>query len=373
MQNALNSLEQVSEKTKQNIFSFNLEAMQNVLLENKFSKFRAKQVIDWIYKKKVFKLENMTNLPNDLKNFLQNNFSFYLPSVEKISGKIGDSSIKLLLKLEDASFIETVILFTDQTKDNFRKTVCVSSQVGCACGCKFCASGLAGFKRNLTTAEIIGQLFAVWDFLEENFKQTKTERVAFDNIVFMGMGEPLNNFENLKNALIVLNDDNCLGFSGRRVTVSTCGIVPKIDLISNDEQINCRLAVSMHATTNDIRDKIMPINKKWRLEELLGAVKNFYDKKNKMVTLEYIMIKNINDSKEDLLRLIKIAKTNHAHINLIPYNPVESLDWQRPDIATCQKFYHKLVENKIRATLRMEKGSNIDAACGQLYLRQNNS
>ena len=244
-----------------------------------------------------------------------------------------------------------------------RKTICVSSQVGCAYGCKFCASGLAGWKRHLSAGEIIEQVLHICRTqpLENN------ERLPFDNIVFMGMGEPLANYNQVIRAITILNAPWGFNFGARRITVSTSGLVPEIYKLA-EEPISFRLAISLHGATNAVREQIMPINRKYPLEELLPAIQKFSDSKGRMVTLEYILIDSINDDLDQAKNLVKIAKDLHAHVNLIPYNKVEGLPWKRPNIMRQKKFHDYLKAENVSATIRKEKGDDIAAACGQLRL-----
>jgi 23S rRNA (adenine2503-C2)-methyltransferase len=240
-----------------------------------------------------------------------------------------------------------------------RRTLCVSSQVGCAYGCKFCASGLAGFTRNLDASEIAGQVLAA--------EQLSNERV--DNIVFMGMGEPLANINNLLSAINLITNEKTLHLGARHLTISTSGLVPQIrQLAEHPQQI--RLAISLHGATDEIRQQIMPVNRKWPLAELFDALDYWNSRKNQKLTLEYILIENINDSLEQATILARVARRLHAKVNLIPYNTVEGLEWKRPNDQQCRAFRDILKNAGVQATLRLEKGHDIDAACGQLRLKQ---
>lgn len=350
--------------------------------------------MDWVYKKRVEQWEAMTNLPKDFRVWLGESFILY-PVAPLLDKRSNDVTQKLLMELEDKSLIETVLIRAPQEGvglEHSRKTVCVSIQVGCAYGCKFCASGLAGFRRNLEPSEIVAQLMHICrrEAAEERrtsnpaeretsnevvgrgrvSKESKAaaERPAFDNIVFMGMGEPLANYEALVRTLRILNADWGLNFGARRITVSTSGLAPQIERLA-DEGIAVRLAISLHGATNEVRDQIMPVNKRYPLEKLLPAAKAFQQKHGRMLTLEFILIEGVNDSLDQARELAKIARDLHAHVNCIPYNTVEGLPWKRPSIPRQDAFVEVLRKAGVSVTIRREKGHDIEAACGQLRLK----
>ncbi len=264
--------------------------------------------------------------------------------------------------MEDGSLVESVIIPAATAKNgekSDRITLCVSSQVGCAFGCRFCASGLLGLKRNLTTGEIVGQILSA--------ESIAGKRV--NNLVFMGMGEPLANFDNLHDALEIITSHRGLEIGARHITISTSGFVPGLKkLAAYPKQI--RLAVSLHGATNEVRDQIMPVNKKWPLEQLIPALEAWGKDSNQMPTLEYILIRDVNDSRQNAADLIRIAKRLHAKVNLIPYNTVEGLPWARPSEQHCHMFRSLIHQARIPVTMRYEKGHDINAACGQLRLRK---
>jgi 23S rRNA (adenine2503-C2)-methyltransferase len=235
-------------------------------------------------------------------------------------------------------------------------------------GCVFCASGLAGLKRDLSAGEIVHQLVQVCRREDAHTPRARAELASFDNIVVMGMGEPLHNYDNLMRALTILNAPWGLGFGARRITISTSGLVPRIIELAG-EPVGFRLAVSLHGATNEVREQIMPVNKRWPLEELLPAVRIFSEKHGRMVTLEFILIEGVNDTPDQAAKLRDIAGDLHAHVNLIPYNTVEGLPWKRPSPGRQQEFLAVLQERGVSVTLRREKGNDIDAACGQLRLK----
>jgi len=332
--------------------------------------FRARQVLDWLYKKRVRSWEEMSNLPKNLRGKLAARFEI-APARRILAKESADDTEKILLQMEDGSMIETVVIRAPQVgvgQDSSRKTICISTQVGCAYGCRFCASGLAGWKRDLSTGEIVSQLIHVCHQEDSDTQRADEEIASFDNIVVMGMGEPMANYGNLLPALRILNAEWGLKFGARRITVSTSGIVPRIlELAEEPEQF--RLAVSLHGATNHVRDQIMPINRKYPLEELVPAIAAYASKKGRMVTLEFILIADLNDTLEQADALARIARELRAHVNLIPYNTVDGLHWQRPSIDRQDSFYERLRDHGASATIRREKGHDIAAACGQLRLR----
>ncbi len=359
------------EPAKPALYGETLESLSARLREVGEKSFRAGQIMDWLYKKRATSYEQMTNLPLALRQWLDATFT--LQPAHKILGKTSeDVTDKLLLQLEDRSLIETVIIRAPQVGvgvGQSRKTICISTQVGCAYGCRFCASGLAGWRRDLTAGEIVAQLMQVCLQEDPHTHRAKEDLASFDNIVVMGMGEPLANYDNLIRALGIVNAEWGLHFGARRITLSTSGLVPEIRKLA-EEPMSFRLAISLHGATNEVREKIMPINRKYPLETLLPAVKYFAGKHGRMVTLEYILIDGINDSDEQARILGTIARDLHAHVNLIPYNTVQGLEWKRPSLEQQERFAGLLSEARVSVTLRREKGHDINAACGQLRLQK---
>ncbi len=355
---------------KPNLLEATPETLKRELGEVGEPAFRARQILGWVYRQRVGHIEAMTNLPKGLRAWLQDRFVLN-PTRQLLAKKASDVTEKLLLELEDRSLVETVLIRYPQEGvgvDNARSTICVSSQVGCAYGCRFCASGLAGWKRNLTAGEIIGQFLHVCHLEEGRRGRSTGNNLPFDNVVFMGMGEPLANYDNVIAAIGALNAEWGLHFGARRITVSTSGLVPEILKLA-DEPIQFRLAVSLHGATNEVRERIMPINRRYPLEALIPAVKKFSDQRGRMLTLEYILIEDVNDTLDQAEALVPIARELHAHVNLIPYNRVEGLPWVRPNLARQMAFARILREAGVSHTVRKEKGHDIDAACGQLRLR----
>ena len=351
---------------KDNFFLLGADEFKSRLASAGFEKYRAAQVFDAVYKNKIFAPLEIPAIPQKLREWLLENFQFC--AAEMVGKKqSGDETKKYLFELNDGNFVECVLLKAPTDDGGIRKTLCMSTQVGCACACKFCASALRGFVRNLTSAEIISQALP---FIEETTAGGKKSRkFEFENIVVMGMGEPLINYQNLMPALSVFNSAEKFAFGARRITVSTCGIADKLEKLSEDG-FPYRLAISLHGATDEVRGQIMPINSRFPLTRLLAAAEKFSKNCGRMITLEYILIENVNDSFEQARELAKIARRLHAHINLIPYNKVPTLPWRRSDAGRRAAFAKILDGAGVSYTLRREKGSEIDAACGQLALKK---
>lgn len=325
--------------------------------------YRIAQVREWIFAKGVLDFEDMSNLPLSLRTKLKDEYDLTPMDLAKEQGSF-DTTQKFLWKLRDGQLIESVLIRATEGTQGVRAnrlTLCVSTQVGCGLGCKFCASGLDGLKRNLSTGEILGQIILA---------RTKAG-IRIDNLVFMGMGEPLANLSALIPALDQILSPQGLGIGARHITLSTSGLVPKIlELAKYPAQI--RLAVSLHGGDDETRGKIMPINDRFSIDELFAACQTFIEQRKKMITLEYILIAGINDDLKQAELLAKHAIKLNAKVNLIPYNRVDGLDWKRPSITQIEAFHKRVSQLKVpRVTLRMEKGHDIEAACGQLRLRHN--
>lgn len=338
--------------------------------------YRVPQLLDWLYKRRVTSWEQMTNLPKALREKLQQAYSLEILGLVRKQGSI-DTTQKFLWKLADGSFIESVLIPANPAlygEASDRHTLCISTQVGCAYGCRFCASGLEGWKRNLGVHEIVEQVLAVerWHAATaaatgQGAVSAETDRVV-NNIVVMGMGEPLANYDNLLKALKILNAPWGGGIGARKITVSTSGLAPQIRKLA-DEPHQFRLAISLHGATDEVRNKIMPVNKKYPLAELTNACEYYQHQKGRMITLEYILIKDVNDKLDQVKPLAELSKRLNAKVNLIPYNKVEGLPWERPVEESSERFLEALEARGVTATLRREKGHDIDAACGQLRLK----
>lgn len=323
--------------------------------------YRVEQIRNWIFEKGILDWEEMSNLPISLRDELSQIWDTVPMEQVRIQGS-ADTTRKFLWRLRDEQLIESVLIpATTGTKGvrSSRLTLCVSTQVGCALGCKFCASGLDGLKRNLSTGEIVGQILMA----------RKEAGRRIDNLVFMGMGEPLANLRAVQPALDQILSPKGLGIGARHITLSTSGLVPKIlELAKYPAQV--RLAISLHGGDNQTRERIMPINRTYPVEQLLEACERFIEERKKMITLEYILIEGINDDLAQADLLANHARRLNAKVNLIPYNQVEGLEWKRPELSQIRAFHKKVEEGKApRVTLRMEKGHDIDAACGQLRLK----
>jgi 23S rRNA (adenine2503-C2)-methyltransferase len=347
------------------------ETLGERLVADGHPRYRAGQIFEWLYPRRIESAEAMTNLPANLRAWLAQHYDFEATGLVQRKAS-SDVTQKILQRLRDGSLIETVIIRAPMEgvgQEKSRRTICISTQVGCAYGCKFCASGLEGWKRDLSVGEIVSQLVQVCRIEDKADPARAAEGLAsFDNIVVMGMGEPLANYDNLLAALRIVNASWGFGFGARRVTISTSGVVPKILKLA-EEPLGFRLAISLHGATNEVRNQIMPVNKKFPLEELIPAAKAFARKHGRMLTLEFILIEDINDSLDQAKRLAAIARELHAHVNLIPYNKVEGLPWVRPSLTRQDRFVKELRALGVTATLRREKGHDIDAACGQLRLQ----
>jgi len=355
--------------SKPHLLGETLESLTEKLTALGQPAFRAKQVTEWIYKKFETDPQQMSNLPQALRNTLCEHFAT-TPTTHVLTKGDPDTTQKLLLRLEDGHHIETVLIKAPDFNDpaeKFRKTLCISTQVGCAYGCKFCASGLNGWKRDLLAGEIISELFEI--IRVEGAKTTdKENRLPFDNIVVMGMGEPLANFDNLMRALSIINADWGFNFGARRITVSTSGLVPRIKELA-ELPTQFRLAISLHGATNEVRSQIMPVNRKYPLEELMEAARYYNERHNRMITFEYILIDDLNATKDQAEALGQLCQGMNVHINAIPYNTVEGLPWKRPSEEDMEIFIRKLKSWRLSVTIRREKGHSIEAACGQLRLQ----
>lgn len=346
-------------------------------------RYRVGQLCEWLYARRATSWDAMTNLPKPLRAKLAEHFTLQTLELVRKQGA-RDTTQKFLWRLADGAFIESVLIPANPAlygEASDRHTLCVSTQVGCAYGCKFCASGLDGWKRNLLPHEIVEQVQAVerWATKESSAQSPKSRAESgsrfpspasrlVDNLVIMGMGEPLANYDNLLKALRILNAPWGGGIGARKITISTSGLAPQIRKLA-DEPEQFRLAISLHGATDQVRAKIMPVNRKFPLKELTAALDYYQSRKNKILTFEFILIAGVNDSLEQTKPLAMLAKRLHAKVNLIPYNNVEGLNWQRPDEATCETLLAALEKQKVIATLRREKGHEIDAACGQLRLK----
>jgi 23S rRNA (adenine2503-C2)-methyltransferase len=329
--------------------------------------YRADQVLQWLHQKHAANWEAMTNLAKPLREKLAAEYVFSTVELARLQGS-GDTTRKFLWRLHDGQLVESVLIPANPAlygEASDRHTLCVSTQVGCAYGCTFCASGLDGFKRNLEPAEIIDQVLAVERWHKE---QGGAGERLINNLVIMGMGEPLANYDNLLAALANLNSSWAANIGARKITISTSGLVPEIKKLAAQPR-QYRLAISLHGATDEVRERIMPINRKFPLAQLTAAAEEYQREKKGMITLEYILIAGINDNLDQTKPLAQLSRRLHAKVNLIPYNKVDGLDLSRPDERAQDAFCAALEAEGTPVTLRREKGHDIDAACGQLRLR----
>lgn len=322
--------------------------------------FRRRQVAEWVFKKRAASFEQMTSLPAAWRTNLGGHFTLHALELARSQGA-HDATRKFLWRLNDAALVESVLIPASPSlygDPSDRLTLCVSTQVGCAYGCRFCASGLDGFRRNLSAGEIVAQIMAA--------EMASGSRV--NNLVFMGMGEPLANYDNLSRAIDIINAPWGLGIGARHITISTSGLVPGILRLAEDPR-QIRLAISLHGATDDVRDRIMPINRKYPVAELIEACAQYRAKRHRVLTFEYILIDGVNDDPAQARFLAEHARRLRAKVNLIPYNPVQGLRFRQPPESRIAAFAKVLEDRRVPATVRREKGKDIDAACGQLRLK----
>ena len=350
-------------KEKINILNLSQEELTDFLVSLGLKKFYGKEVFIWLHKKIVRNFDDMTNISLKDREILKENAYISLFNLLKYQVSKIDKTEKFLFSLEDGGTIETVLLrHKDSKNKEIRNTLCVSSQVGCPVKCSFCATGQSGYMRNLNVSEILNQVYTVE-------RRLKNKGENLNNLVFMGMGEPLLNIDNLSKALSIISNENGVNISKRKITISTSGIVPGIEKILL-EKIPIELAVSLHSAINEKRDQIIPINKNFPLEDLSAVLVEYQKQTKRRLTFEYILIDNFNISEVDANALADFAHQFDHIINLIPYNEVDGVEHKRPSVKKIERFY-KYLKNvrKLNVTLRQEKGSDIDGACGQLRQR----
>ena len=332
-----------------NIKDYDLEDLKKEFTEMNEKPFRAEQVFKWIYESKVTSFDEMTNLSLELREKLKENYTmcnFMILRKQESS----DGTKKYLFDILDGNAIESVLM-----SYHHGYTICVSSQVGCKMGCKFCASTGINFVRSLTSGEIVEQILAV----------ERDNNIRISNVVFMGIGEPLDNYDNVVNAIRIINNPKGINIGARHISVSTSGLVPKIYKLA-EENIQCTLSISLHATTNEKRSSMMPVNNRYPIEELLQACRDYIEKTNRRISFEYALAKDNNDNLDDAKELVKLLKGMLCHVNLIPINKIENGAYSKSSNENIMKFRDYLNDHGIVATIRRELGSDIDAACGQL-------
>ena len=339
---------------KTDLLEITREQLVSWLTDQEISAYRADQIQKWVYLRQADSFDVMTDISKDIRALLSKHFVIGRLETEMIESS-RDGSRKYLFKLKDGKYIESVLI-----PERNHYTLCVSSQAGCAQDCRFCLTAVGGFERNLSRGEIVAQV--------RDIKKDLGDQKRLTNIVFMGMGEPLANYKNLVSAIGILTDNDVgLRFASRRVTVSTAGLVPKITALGRDTRVN--LAVSLNATDNKTRNRLMPINRKYPLEKLMEACRQYLPAPGRRITFEYILIKGINDSVDDAERLAKLLRPIRCKVNLIPFNTYEGCDFERPAEAVIQAFYDILFAKNYTVIIRRSKGQDISAACGQLKAR----
>ena len=332
-----------------NIKDYNLKKIKKELQTINEKPFRAEQIFKWLYQEKVKSFDEMTNLSLDLREKLKQNYTICNYNILK-KQESKDGTIKYLFDVLDGNAIETVLM-----SYHHGYSICVSSQIGCKMGCKFCASTGINFIRSLTSGEIVEQIIAV----------EQDQNIRISNVVFMGIGEPLDNYDNVVNAIHIINNPKGLNIGARHISVSTSGLVPKIYQLA-DENIQCTLSISLHATNNEKRSAMMPVNNAYPIEELIQACKDYIAKTNRRISFEYALAKDNNDNLDDAKELVKLLKGMLCHVNLIPINKIENGQYSKSTNENIMRFRDYLNDHGIVATIRRELGSDIDAACGQL-------
>lgn len=335
-----------------NIYGMKRIDLEQYFIDNNAAKFKALQVFEWLYIHKVKSFQEMTNIKKELQQKLDADFSMRMIKIEK---KQTDACVsKYLFRLFDDNFVEAVLMEHD-----YGLSVCVSSEVGCNMGCVFCESGRLKKVRNLNSYEMVEQILLI----EEDIKK------RISSVVIMGIGEPLDNYDNVMDFIGVINDPKGLALGARHITLSTCGLIPKIKELSN-LPIQINLAISLHAPNNELRDTLMPVNKAYKIEPLMETIKEYIKKTNRRVTIEYVMLDNVNDSDKEAYELANLLKGLNVYVNLIPYNETNHIEFKRTSKNKIMKFYDLLKKQGINVTIRKEFGSNIDAACGQLRSKE---
>ncbi len=340
---------------KKDIKSMTLEELKNEILQLGEKGFKAQQIYMWLHRHFVCSFDEMTNISKDLREKLKNNYDILDCSIEKKLVSVYDDTVKYLFRLNDGELIETVVM-----KYKYGYTICVSSQVGCKMGCRFCASGIAGFVRNLTASEILSQIYIAQKDLD----------IRISHIVMMGVGEPLDNFQNVRRFLTLVSDENGINIGMRNISLSTCGVVSGIYKLM-DEKLQLTLSISLHAPNDEIRSKTMPVNDRWNISELLKACKDYIKVTNRRISFEYAMISGVNDSDDCAKELASKLKGMLCHVNLIPVNSVKERDYRKSGKERIQSFIKILEKNGINATVRRTLGSDINASCGQLRRGEN--
>ncbi|MDX8419115.1 23S rRNA (adenine(2503)-C(2))-methyltransferase RlmN [Stecheria sp. CLA-KB-P133] len=336
----------------QTIYDFDLKGLEEMLGTLGQKPYRAKQLFMWLYRKRAKTFDEMTDLPAALIEELKKRF--VIMPLKEIDRQVAhDGTMKFLFEMQDGSSVESVLMHFA-----YGESLCVSSQVGCNMACTFCASGLLKKQRSLTAGEMVGEAMFVQELLDEDQRR-------LDNIVIMGTGEPFDNYDNVMRFCAIINSDHGLAIGARHITISTCGIVPRINDFA-DAHLQYNLAVSLHASNDALRRKLMPIDKAYPMDQLMAALKRYSENNHRRLTFEYILLRNVNDRDENAIELANLIRGMNAYVNLIPYNEVDENGYRTTDARTALHFYDVLMKHGVKATLRTKHGEDIDAACGQL-------
>ncbi|MBR5754483.1 MAG: 23S rRNA (adenine(2503)-C(2))-methyltransferase RlmN [Erysipelotrichaceae bacterium] len=334
------------------IYDLTLKELEEYLAEHGSKPFHAKQIFRWLYEKRIDDLDGMSNISKPLIASLKEDF--YLETIVLKDRQVSrDGTQKYLFEMKDGSLVESVLMIFD-----YGYSACISSQVGCNMGCSFCASGLLKKQRDLTTGEIVSQVLQIQKYMDES-------DIRLGNIVVMGTGEPFDNYDNVMSAMSIINDPFGLQIGARHISISTCGVVPMIERFAREE-LQYNLAISLHAPNDELRSSLMPINRAYPLKELIGALKYYSELNNRRITFEYLLLKGINDRPEHVKQIRELLKGLNAYINLIPYNTVKEKDFESSSDEDALRFYDLLKKANVAVTLRQKRGTDIDAACGQL-------
>lgn len=352
-------------QVKQELLGLDIQDLEKYLLSMGEPRFRANQIYTWIYRQQVSSFHNMSNIPQELRTSLDQAAQISIPQVVK-QRVSKDGTRKFLLEMKDKKQVETVVIPQSPDK-NTKYSLCVSSQVGCPVGCSFCATGHSGFQRNLQAFEIVGQVLASQRELGRIIKADGNSLIT--NVVYMGMGEPMLNYDEMIKSIRILINPQGINMGQRHITVSTSGDVQGIKRLAR-ENLQVTLAISLHACNNNLRNRLIPLNRKYPLEMLIDAVKEYTKHTNRRVTFEYLMLDEVNISAGDAQAVINNIKPLLANVNLIPYNKVDGLEFKQPALADVRQFYNWLVKGGLNVTLREEKGADIEAACGQLEAKR---
>ncbi len=336
----------------QTIYDYDLKGLEKILGEMGQKPYRAKQLFSWLYRKRVLSFDEMTDLPATLIAQLKENYVI-MPLREVTRQVSKDGTVKFLFEMMDGSSVESVLMTFD-----YGKSLCVSSQIGCNMGCSFCASGLLKKQRDLTAGEMVGEVMFVQKMLDETEGRV-------DNIVIMGTGEPFDNYDNVMRYCAIINSDHGLAIGARHITISTCGVVPRINDFA-EAHLQYNLAISLHASNDELRKKLMPIDQAYPLDVLMDALKHYSENNHRRLTFEYILLHGVNDLDQNAIELAKLIRGMNAYVNLIPYNQVDENGYRSTDAKTALHFYDILMKHGVKATLRTTHGEDIDAACGQL-------